>query len=352
MVNSSIEINFVCGANKKKLFVGAASYRSSSVKTDKLHIYNKVVVIESNRTSVQREPLKQHNSTLYKQIVKAICLYYVMERKPRALLEIAITQNLGNAREHRQAISLPELKQVVSKSANLAVLSAIDPNKAALLLEETSRGRAVLHAVTHLIKSLDSASAFDRFERLWRAFNALYRAFAKKNTEHDCHRALREHIQQYSTLFPLALHLVSPLTAASIRPNVRWNQMILNNYATTAKAAALRDSIIRVMDHRILNIYNDSLPIRQAHLTSIGELSTVQNHIATHIHSGTVRDSDVLSTLCIKYMYFVRNKIAHAERADYGFSFLPGSAEEKEIQWLIPFLEALVIDLLNIADTF
>lgn len=352
MANSNIEIKFVCGENKKKLFVGAASYRSNSAKTDNLRIYNKIVVIESNRTSVQRYPLKQHNSTFYKQIVKAICLYYLLERKPRSLREIAITQNLGNAREHRQALSHPDLKQVVSKSANLAVLSAIAPDKAALLLEESTRGRAVLHAVTHLIKSLDSASAFDRFERLWRAFNALYRAFANQSTEHACHRALRDHIQQHPALFPLALHLVSPLTAAGIRPNVRWNQMILNNYAAAAKAAALRDSITRVMDHRILSIYKDSLPIRQAHLTSIGALSTVQNHIATHIQSGTVRDSDVLSTLCIKYMYFVRNKIAHAERADHGFSFLPGSAEEKEIQWLIPFLEALVIDLLNIADTF
>lgn len=352
MANSNIEIKFVCGVNKKKIFVGSASYRSSSVKTDKIRIYNKVVIIESNRTSVQINPLKQYNSTFYKQIVKAICLYYLMERKPRPLREIAITQNLGNARENRQALSHLELKQVVSKSANLAVLSAITSNKAALLLEETPRGRAVLHAVTHLIKSLDSASAFDRFERLWRAFNALYRAFAKQSTEHACHKALRDHIQQYPTLFPLALHLVSPLTAAVIRQNVRWNQMILNNHATIAKAVALRDSITRVMDHRILNIYNDSLPIRQAHLTSIGALSTVQNHIAMHIQSGAVRDSDVLSTLCIKYMYFVRNKIAHAERADHGFSFLPGSAEEQEIQWLVPFLEALVIDLLNIADTF
>lgn len=352
MANSNIEIKFICGPNKKKLFVGTASYRSSNAKTDKFSIYNKIIVIESNRTSVQRDPLKQHNSTFYKQIVKAICLYYLMERKPRSLREIAITQNLGKAKEHRQALSHPELKQVVSKSADLTVLGAISPNKAALLLEETTRGRAVLHAVTHLIKSLDSVSTFDRFERLWRAFNALYRAFAGQSTEHSCHRALRDHIQQHPTLFPLALRLVSPLTAAGIRPNVRWNQMILNNHATSAKAAALRDSITRVMDHRILSIYNDSLPIRQAHLKSIGALSTVQSHIATHLQSGTVRDSDVLSTLCIKYMYFVRNKIAHAERADHGFSFLPGSAEEQEIQWLIPFLEALVLDLLNIADTF
>jgi len=352
MADIKIEIKFVCGENKKLLFTGGASYRSNSTKADALRLYNKGAVIQSNRTSVQPNALKQLNSTFYKQIVKTLCLYYVMEREPRPIREIAITQHLGSSRETQQKLSRQELKQVVSKSTDLGALNAINTGKAALLLEETARGRAVLHAVTHLIKSLDSTSVFDRFERLWRAFNALYRAFAKQNTEHDCHVALREHIQQNPALFPLSLNLVSPLTTADIRSHIRWNQMILNNHATANKAGALRDSILRVEDHRILDIYRDSLPIRQVHLTTIGALQGVQAHIATHTQSGTVRGSDVLSTLCIKYMYFVRNKIAHAERADHSFSFLPESAEMAEIQWLIPFLEALVIDLLNIADTF
>jgi hypothetical protein len=50
-------------------------------------------------------------------------------------------------------------------------------------------------------------------------------------------------------------------------------------------------------------------------------------------------------------MYFVRNKIAHAEKTDHGFTFLRGNAAEAEIRWLAPFLEALVIDLINISDT-
>jgi len=51
-------------------------------------------------------------------------------------------------------------------------------------------------------------------------------------------------------------------------------------------------------------------------------------------------------------MYFVRNKIAHAEKTDHGFSFIHGSAEEAEIRWLTPFLESLVIDLINLNSTF
>ncbi|WP_460057136.1 hypothetical protein [Pseudomonas sp. S2_D06] len=352
MSSSRIEIKFVCGASKKKLFSGSAIYRSSNASADVLHWYNKVVIIESSRTTTQQQPLKQHNSTFYKQIIKAICLYYVLERNPRPIREIAITQYVGSAREKRHSLGQKDLKQIVSKGTDLAALQAIVHAKAALLLEETLRGRAVLYAITHLIRSLDSNSPFDRFERLWRAFNALYRAFAKKSSDHECHVALRDHIQQFPQLFPLSLKQVSPLTTVNIRLHLRWVQMIQNNHGTIKKAAMLRDSILRVEDHRILEIYRDSLTVRAAHLNSIGAMPAIQSHIATHTHLRTIRDSDVLSTLCVKYMYFVRNKIAHAERPDHSFSFLSGSDEEVEIQWLIPTLEALVIDLVNISDTF
>jgi hypothetical protein len=244
------------------------------------------------------------------------------------------------------------LRQVVSRSTDLTILGRIIPSKAALLLSETLAGRAVLYAATHLIKSLDSSSPFDRFEKLWRAFNALYRAFAKANTEHACHVALRSHIESFPACFPLSLAMVSPLTSSGIRSKIRWNQMILNNHSTAAKTTALKDSIIRNSDPRILEIYQASLPVREAFLRNAGLYNEVNTHILTGIQANAPRDSDVLSTLCIKYMYFVRNKIAHAEKADHGFSFLHGSAEESEIQWLTPFLEALVIDLINISDTF
>ena len=105
MANTRIEVKFVCGASKKRLFVGMASYRSASTKTDTFSLYNKAIVIDMNRMSTQAAPLKQHNSTLYKQIVKAICLYYVLERKPRSIREITITQHSGSTEVCRKIFS-------------------------------------------------------------------------------------------------------------------------------------------------------------------------------------------------------------------------------------------------------
>lgn len=352
MQTQLIDLKFSRAGKKALHYGGVFTYRSASSLTDSINIFNKSVKIQTRRVSSSSNPLQTHNSTVYKQIVKALCLYYILEQRPNQLREISISTTKGRAKPVTNNILKAHLKQVVGRTANLSILGKIDRAKAPILLSESPSGRAVLHAGTHLIKSLDSPSHFDRFEKLWRAFNALYKAFAKANTDHACHVALRDYIQRNPSKFPLSIAKVTPLTAADIRSKMRWNQMILNNYPTQARTTALRDSIVRNSDPRILSIYQDSLPIRQAFLNNTGLYAAVDTYIQTAIAANVARDSDVLSTLCIKYMYFVRNKIAHAERADHGFTFLHGSADEAEVIWLAPFLEALVIDLINISDTF
>lgn len=352
MPTQQIDLKFSRAGRSTRHYSGTFTYRSASSLTDSIDIFNKSVRIQTKRTSSSSNSLQAHNSTVYKQIVKALCLYYILEQRANQLRAITITTTKGRATPVLNNIPKAALKQVVGRTANLSVLGSIDPAKAPILLSESPSGRAVLHAGTHLIKSLDSPSPFDCFEKLWRAFNALYKAFAKANTDHACHVALRDYIQNNPASFPLSIAKVTPLTAVDIRSKIRWNQMILNNYPTQAKTTALRDSIVRNSDPRILDIYLSSLPIRQAFLTNAGFYATVNTHIQIGITANVARDSDVLSTLCIKYMYFVRNKMAHAERADHGFSFLHGSTDEAEIIWLVPFLEALVIDLINISDTF
>lgn len=334
------------------MYSGVFTYRSATSSTDSLEISNKTVLIKTTRSSSKTNPLQAHNSTFHKQIIKSLCIYYILERQPNPIKDVTLTKQNGAASITTNAIPVSQLKQVVGRAADLSALATIDPAKATILLSETPAGRAVLNASTHLIKSMDSSNAFERFERLWRAFNALYKAFAKQNTDHLCHVALRDHINQNPALFPLSIAKVAPLTSADIRTNIRLNQMILNNYPTQAKTPAFADSIIRNSDPRILEIYRNSLPIRETFLANAGRLASVITHITAGTTANIACDADVLATLCIKYMYFVRNKIAHAEKTDHGFSFLHGSADESEIRWLAPYLEALVIDLINTSDTF
>lgn len=350
--NQKIDLKFSRAGVATMLYSGQSTYRSSSPATDSLKIFNKKIEIISKRSTNAENPLRAHNSTFLKQIVKAICLYYIVEKHPNQLREIKITQMMGSDVVGSNTILKSDLRQVLTRSTDLAILGNIVPAKAAILLNESIVGRAVLNAATHLIKSLDSSSPFDRFEKLWRAFNALYKAFAKKSTDQECHVELRKHIEKYPGIFPLSIAKVSPLSVANIRPMIRFNQMILNNHPTQRRTEALKDSIERNKDTRILEIYLASLPVREKFLKNDGLYAATLLYIVNGIQAKVTRDSDVLSILCIKYMYFVRNKMAHAEKADHGFSFLHGGAEELEIRWLTPILEALVIDLINISDTF
>lgn len=351
MPGHDIKIKFVRAGVSSVLFQGASSYRSASSASDTISISNKKILIQTKRSDDVTNVLSTHNGIMYKQIIKAICLYYVIEGKPNRIKEIRVERSRDGSLV-KTIDAKGGVKQVVSKGTNLSPLLSVDKSKASILLTETKAGRAVLHASTHLIKSLDSTSQFDRFERLWRAFNALYKEYANKNTDHECHVFLRGDIENNPNKYPLSIAKASSLTAPEIRANVRWNQMILNNHSTQAKTKALHDSLLRNVDSRILGIYQTTLPVRQKYLAAEGLLLAVNSHIQSNIQAGSCRHSDVLSTLCLKYMYFVRNKIAHAEKSDHGFTILPGGPEEAEIRWLSPILEALVIDLINISDTF
>jgi len=352
MPSHTIDIKFSRAGRDALLYSGTATYRSSSVSSDSVNIYKKRIQIRSARASGNNDLLASHNSTLHRQILKSICLYYLAEQKPNQIRMICLTRKKGNL--PNQIIELPksDIQQILGRKSDLQLLSQINLAEAASLLNETRVGRSVLYASTHLIKSLDTSNPFERFEKLWLAFNALYRAFANSSNDHVCQVALRGHIKNNSSLFPLSLSKVTNLTSSEIRSNIRWNQMILNNHPTQPRTTALRDSILRVSDFRILEIYQSTLSIRADYLSNLNLYTQVIAYIQNGIAANVKSDADLVSTLCIKYMYFVRNKIAHAEKADHGFSFLRGGAEEREICWLVPYLEALVVDLININSTF
>lgn len=352
MTNIKIEVTLACSGPTRILFNGAAQTRSSRTTTDQVLITTRKVTASLQRSSVPSVPLAAHNSTFFKLIIKSLALYYTLERRSSQIRKICWQKITASGETTEFPVADSEIVQIVNKATDLSSLALIDPNRAALLMEETDRGRAVLYATTHLIKALDSKGPFERFDRLWRAFNALYKAFAGSTKDSDCHIALANDIRSNPGRYPLSVAKVAPLTKDQIRQHTRWNLMLQNNHPTAARTKALRDTIVRIEDSRILKIYRDTLPIRKAHLIAAGYFNAVNSHISAGLAAPQVNHSDLVTTLCVKYMYFVRNKIAHAERTDSGFAFLRGSAEESEILWLTPMLEALIFDLINISDTF
>jgi hypothetical protein len=352
MVDIQIEVKLTCPGSTQVLFNGAVQTRSSTTQTDQVLIETRKIIATLQRSSAPSAPFSAHNSTFFKLIIKSLALYYTLEQKSSQIQNICWRKIATSGDVTEFPVSSSEIVQIVNKQTDLSLLALIDPNKAQLLMEETNRGRAVLYAITHLIKALDSKGPFERFDRTWRAFNALYKTFTGSTKDSDCHIALANDIRLNPTRYPLSITKVAPLTTTQIREHTRWNLMLQNNYPTAPRTKALRDTIVRTVDSRILEIYRETLPIRLAHLITAGYDNAVITHINEALASPQANPSDVVTALCIKYMYFVRNKIAHAERTDSGFFFLSGSPHESEIVWLTPMLETLVVDLINISDTF
>ncbi|PVX85850.1 hypothetical protein [Paraburkholderia unamae] len=352
MADIQIEVKLTSSGPTKLLFDGAVQTRSSTNQTDQVQITNRKITANLQRSSVQSAPLAAHNSTFFKLIIKSLALYYTLARKPARIRTICWRKIAASGATTEFPVEKSEIVQIVGRKTDLSLLTQIVQAKAELLMEETDRGRAVLYAITHLIKALDSDGPFERFDRLWRAFNALYKAFSGKTKDTDCHIDLANDIRANPIRYPLSVAKVTPLTKDEIRKHTRWNLMLQNNYPTPKRTKNLRDAIVRTADSRIIEIYRDTLSIRETLLKAEGGYNAASTHIGAMLATPQVNHSDVVTTLCIKYMYFVRNKIAHAERTDSGFAFLRGSAEEAEISWLTPMLEALIIDLINISDTF
>ena len=60
-----------------------------------------------------------------------------------------------------------------------------------------------------------------------------------------------------------------------------------------------------------------------------------------------VNNSHLAATLCLKYAYFARNKLIHAENIESGFRLVPLNKEEEEVTWLSGMLVLLIVDLIN-----
>ena len=213
------------------------------------------------------------------------------------------------------------------------------------IFDESDKSAALLKSVSHLIRSKTKKDTFDRFDSLWKSYNALYKIIARRQKEHDCHVELRRFIlNNVSASKSIAKH-IGKITAAELRNKLRWRALILNDFESLEKTKSFHDFILRYTDARLMKVFEETLPYREGFLNAKGLLQSVENHIGKHLNLGVNNDQEVISFLCIKYMYFVRNKSAHGERMDRIIGL--GNKEVKEIKWLSDLLEMLVIDLIN-----
>jgi hypothetical protein len=129
--------------------------------------------------------------------------------------------------------------------------------------------------------------------------------------------------------------------------------MILNDFPNERNMGDFKNFIQRNSDIRLMNIINDTLTIKQTHLTDSGYYNDVTNYIVLQLSTNTKNNIEVVAFLCLKYMYYLRNKVMHAERTDPNFHLLKNSSnEELKVKWCNKVLIRLIIDLVNFNTRF
>ena len=344
-----IKVEFASKNKNTLLLDELVSYPFSKSYKDHFQISNKSIKIVASRSSkIELNSIfYNYNSALNKQIKKAISYYYCGLGEANKIRTIKVARFINNVLQDEKVFTLKNIKQIIGINSNLLILTQLDKNELKTLLEETVKGHAIFISVTHLIRACSFDNPFDQFDRLWKSFNALFKEITQKRRDADCLIDLKNHMNNNPYLYPLSTAEISPLNVAQIREKIRWNYMLLNDFPTDSKALELKGFIERMTDSRLISIMKSSLPLREVHLKSKGYYQAVTLHINNHTSTPVTSNIDLLGVLCLRYMYFVRNKTFHAEKLDSSFNLIPNNKEEQELAWCSNILKILVIDLIN-----
>jgi hypothetical protein len=330
-------------------------YSNNANLRDKIIVKEKSIKITANRskkTSIS-DVLHVTNTAMNRQITKSLAYYYSAVGKPNKITSIKVSRHLSGKLQEEETINKSEVRQVINCDNGMTYLQHIIRSELETIWKESEPGCALLYAITHLISACSSPEPFQRFEALWKCFNSVYKLKEKSTQDSQCLRNLRAHMIANVALYPLSTAFVNPLTHDDIFSMVNWRNMILNDYKQESDSGYLLGFIQRISDARLMKKIEDSLPIRQQFLDNQGHLPAVLAHIQQQKLTNVNSDIEVVAFMCLKYLYFARNKLFHAERVHPSFHWVKDhSSEELKIDRCSLVLKLLVIDLLNFNSQF
>jgi len=336
---------------RKLLFKDSVAYLGSKSYQDEIEIYSNEINISASRSSNVKlsNIFYNHNSSLYNQIIKTLAFYYSSTKKFVEIQSLFITRKRSSKILDKKKLKKAEINQIIANNFSLSY--SLKKDNLSVLFSETEKGKTTLNALTYLLKANSCENEDEKFEKLWKSFNQLYRLIGQKNTEFDCLVEIKKFINKNYARLNYSTKSVTKLDARELRLPLRWRAMIINNYDTEKQTKNYRDSILRYSDHRVMNVYKETLGNREQFLKNKGYYKEVVAHLDNHINAKTIIDNELISVLILRYMYFVRNKTFHGEKIDSTFR-LAINKEIKEFKWLNEKLEPFIIDLINCNDLY
>lgn len=346
----TISIAISNASSSDVLHKGTSQYAGGGGRIDQVLIKGDSIRLECDRvTLVDLEGIFQnYQSGLYGQISKCVLFYVSTVGVIPDIAKILIVVERGGAFVKDKLIRSKEFKGHPKFQSPLK--ASFDAASLTAIFDESDKSSAILKSISHLIRSKTKQDTFDRFDSLWKSYNGLYKIIARKSKDFDCHIELRRFILLNPSASKNISQLTNRMTALELRSQLRWRALILNDFDSIEKTKSFHDFVMRYTDARLMKVFEETLSYREDFLKSEGLLPNVKKHINQHLKAGVNNEQEVVAILCIKYMYFVRNKSAHGERMDRIIGL--GNKEVTEIKWLSDLLEVLIIDLVNVSKLY
>lgn len=318
-----------------------AGYKQSNGKQDVFSFNASAIELTLVRSKKYDTIITRPQNSINSQIIKALIAYYAISDVISPIKKITILRIVG-AKEERyeecDAFQQPlQIERAIENKLHLStkVLSTI--------VEDTPRGAALRIALSYWLKAMVVDNAYMIFGNLWRAFNRLYVYQGDGQNEFESMKTMRQLIIDNQDKFPKSKAITNGYTKEELHA-FRWQQMILNDYPTQGRTNNLVKFVERYSDKRIMALLKEKLVCREVYITGQGKWNEVQSHIASN--ANTTSDIELVTILCIKYAYFIRNKYFHGETLDGTFKLKKDNIdlEFDRINKLLPTLIFEIID--------
>lgn len=374
-----IVIQFIHTESEYEIYSGNISYKGATDNLDSIVITNKKIQITAERSAIinPKDILENDSNTIHTQIIKSLLFYYLFIGKFVEIKSINITREKNTI---LQQYSLPNSETSINQvlTSTFSLNSAINFNTETLenIFKSDEKSIALYNSISYILKANASTEASGKFEKLWKAFNSIYRYFGNGKSENDCQRILRTFMLSNHNNFPLSKELVTDLDKDTLRKRIRLRDLILNDYETKNLTVTFLSFIYRYTDYRISKILRETLVYREDFIKDIMSIDNVQSkfsklsnvtflynscngsssphciynkvvqYLDDNFNNNIVSDIEVVAFICIKYAYYIRNKIFHAEKHDLSFRFIENKLTD-ELDWINSILETLILELIK-----
>lgn len=322
-------------------------YQGSASFQDRLIVKDSMIEITCNRSKVieLEEIFHNNNSSLNSQITKSLLYYYGRVGKYFPIKRIAIKRSGTKGVLKSYKLENDKINQLLKPGFILPYKLA--PAVLEEIFGETEKGTLLRNALSHYLVANAKENEADRFEKLWKSFNAIYKQLTGHSTDHKALADLRTFALQHQASLVFSNNRSSKISFKHLS-TLRWRAMIQNDYPTSKKTLDFIAFVKRYNDERILSCLKDrEFANQKQHLNAV-QMNDLLVHITSKKVAKTTNNTELTTFLTGKYGYFVRNKNFHGEKIDSEFR-LTDNKEKLELVMLNDVLNSYVADLFNLS---